>query len=396
MKHVIVIPDGAADESLAELDGRTPLQAASLPVLTELAKRGRLGTARSIPPEMPAHSESALLSLLGYDPRQFAVARGPLEALGRGLPVDAHDAVFRCSLVTVVDGSLRDHTAGLVTSREARALLDELNADASEEALRLHAGAGHRNLCIWRGGAAAAAQVRTTQPTDVLDQPVEAHLPRGHGAEPLLRLMERATKLAEHDINVVRGDLGENPANAIWLWGNGPRPELPGFAQRYGVRGAVVCGIDLLRGLGRLLGLEVLEADGATGLIETNYPAKAQAAIDALERVDLVVVHVQAPDTASHLGRTADKVRALERIDAEIVAPLARRLQQEEAWRLLVMPAHATPICTRRHNPGGTIFLIAGHDIESHRGERFDEASAADGELHLEQACDLMEYFLRR
>lgn len=396
MKHAIVIPSGAVGEALDEFGGRTPLQAAELPTLDDLAAAGRTGTARNVPEGMAPTSETAMLSVLGYDPRNHPVARGPLEAIARGLPFGENDQVFRCNLITVTDGRLLDLAAGYIDTVQAGRLLADLNDALEDRSASFHAGRSYRGLFFWRD-AGPMPRLRTTDPQGLLDQPLKRHLPAGAGAEPLAQLYHWAQRrLVEHDINIVRQDLGENPANGIWVYGQGPRPELPAFATRFGMRGAMVAGVDRVRGLARVIGWDVLDVPGATGLPDTALAAKGKAAIKALDRYDLVCVHVEAADELSHAGDAPRKLALLEALDQDVIAPLYARLRSESQYRLLVMPDHGTSVVSRRHTADPTIFLIAGTGIDSNRGDAFDEPTAAGGELHLDRGSDLMEYFLRR
>ena len=395
-KYAIVIPSGAVDEPVAALDGRTPLQVALLPAFDRIAARGRVGTATTIPDGFPPSGEIALLSVLGYDPRTQHVARGPLEALARNVPFGPRDQVFRCNLVTVTDRRLRDFTAGYIEPVQAERLIDDLNNALEDRSVRLHYGRSYRNLFVW-ADPGPLPKLRTTDPQGIFDEPIRRHMPHGAGSEPLERLVRWSQRvLAEHDINQVRRDLGENPANAIWVYGEGPRPVLPAFAERFKLRGTLVAGTDLARGLSRVIGWDVAHVPEATGLLDTNLAAKGAAAVDALDTHDLVCVHVEAADEASHLGDTNRKMRLLEDIDRHIVAPLLERLESESRHRILIMPDHGTSATRCTHMDDPTIFAMSGSGIESNRGEAFDEQNAVVGELHLERACDLMEYFLRR
>ncbi|MFO0838050.1 MAG: cofactor-independent phosphoglycerate mutase [Phycisphaerae bacterium] len=396
MKYVILIPDGAADEPCPALDGKTPLQAAALPALDKLAAMGRLGTAVTIPPDSPPAGETALLSVLGYDPRQFRAARGPMEARARGVRLGRDDLALRCNLVTLADDTLLDFTAGAIRSAEAARLIDAIRPALADERMELHAGESYRHVLVWRD-AATQTRISTTDPQELLGEPIRKGLPRGKGSDALRQVMARAADLLrDHDVNAVRDELGESPANAIWLWGEGVTPGLPRFSTRFGVRGAMVSGIDYLRGLADLLGFHVVREPGITGMLDTNFAAQGRAAVAALDSYNLVCVHVEAPDEAGHQGDAVGKVRVLEAIDREIATPLAARLSGEEAWRMLVIVDHATPVSRRRHTSAPTPFALAGSDIASNRGEAFDEATAEQGELHVERASDLMEYFLRR
>ncbi|MFQ5807710.1 MAG: phosphoglycerate mutase, partial [Phycisphaerae bacterium] len=325
MKYVIVIPDGAADEPLETLGGRTPLQAATLPALDSLAARGRLGTTLSVAKGRFATEAAAHLSVLGYAPERHPAGEGMLSAYGRGLDIGPREQAFCCNLVTVIEGHLRDFTAGFISATEAAPLVDALNAAFRSEGFRFYACRGYRNLCVWEN-TGGLPKLHTTPPDQILNQPIKRHMPPGRASRPLYSLMLRAeTLLREHDVNLVRQDLGENPATSIWLWGDGPLPALPPFGEQHGVRGGLVAGSDVVRGVGRLIGWEVLDVPGASGLPDTDYPAKGRAAVAAVDSFDLVCVHVQAPHTLGILGQVAAKTRALEAIDREIVAPLLER-----------------------------------------------------------------------
>lgn len=392
MKHAIVIADGAADAPSAVLGGRTTLQAAQVPTLDALARRGRLGVA---PPPGPDIA-TTLLALLGYPPEKHQAGAGALRALARGQQTDLHAEVFCCDLVTVIDGYLRDFTAGFIPTAEAAPLIGALNAEFADAGFEVRACHSYRNVALWEGVGKLAA-LPLSPPDQVLHEPLERHLPRGRQAQPLVDLVLRAHRLlSEHDVNVVRQDLGENPANAIWLWGGGPLPRLPRFAELYGVRGALVAGSDAARGLGQLIGWEVPAVPGATGLPDTDYAAKGRAAVELLDTVELVCVHVRAPYILGRLGEVAGKLNALAAVDQQIVAPLLERLSAEPDWRMLVIATPATSALHAAQQPLHTVLLLAGSGIDSHRGEAFDEQGAAIGEIQPERVCDLMEYALRR
>lgn len=396
MKYAIIIPNGAPDEPFETLNGRTPLQAAHLPTLDSLAAQGRLGTTPTAPRKQLPSEAAAHLGVLGYAPERYPAGEGALTAHARGIEVGPADQAFCCNLVTVIDGYLRDFTAGFISPPEAAPLIEALNETLCARQFHFHACGGYRNLCVWES-AGPPAKLRTTPPDRVLNEPIKRHMPRGNASRPLCDVMVRAQALlGEHDVNLVRQDLGESPANAIWPWGHGPLPAPPPFRERYGVRGGLVAGSDVVRGIGRLIGWEVLEVAGATGRPDTDYSAKGQAAVAAVDSFDLVCVHVQAPHTLSTLGQVADKISALSAIDRQIVAPVLKRLQAELEWRMLVIPAQAAGLGRDPELAGRTLFLLAGSGIESHRGERFDEENAVAGEMHPDRASDLMEYFLRR
>jgi len=392
MKYAIVIPDGAADVPLNELGGKTPLEVARKPHADWIAAHGKCGTVCNIPAGMPAGSDVAILSVIGYDPRECYTGRAPLEAAAQGIEVADDEWIFRCNLVTIIEGAMEDHSAGHISTEEAEAIVAELNRSVGGPNVHFHRGVSYRHLMTIRGEFA----VKTTPPHDILGQQAASHLPTGKGAEQLRAIMQRGAEiLAGHEINTVRRDLGENPATAIWLWGEGKTPHLEPFAKRFGVKAAAITAVDLVRGLAKLIGWDVIEVPGATGYIDTNYAGKGAAAVKALDDHDLVFVHIEAPDEAGHNANAAGKVSAIEQIDKHIVGPLLKRLRAEgQEWRILVLPDHPTPCTVRTHTADPAPFAIAGKRVESVVSEPFTEAAAAESDLHIENGCELMQYFL--
>ncbi len=392
MKYAIIIPDGAADEPLDELDGKTPLEAAATPNIDSVAASGKVGSVCNIPPGMPCGSDVAILSLFGYDPTKCYTGRAPLEAAAQELTIADDETIFRCNLVTLVEGKMEDYSAGHISSEEAHALIAELNNVLAGSHVRFHSGVSYRHLMTYKG----KVNVTTTPPHDILSKPIAGHLPTGKGADHLRPLIERSWDLlGPHEINNVRRDLGENPATSIWLWGEGKMPTLSPFAERYGLSGAAITAVDLVRGLAKLIGWEVIEVEGATGYLDTNYAGKGAAAVEALDSHDIVCVHVEAPDEAGHNADAKGKAAALEQIDKHIVAPVLERLKAEgDDWRILILPDHPTPCSVRTHTGDPVPFAIAGKGIESVVGESLTEQAAATSDLHVPRGCELMEYFL--
>jgi 2,3-bisphosphoglycerate-independent phosphoglycerate mutase len=392
MKYALVITDGAADVPLAELGGKTPLEVARMPNVDWIASHGRIGTVRNVPDGMPAGSDVAILSVLGYDPREHYSGRAPLEAAAQGLQVRDDEWIFRCNFVTIIDGVMEDYAAGHISTTEAKALIDELNRTVAGEGVRFYCGISYRHLMTLRGEIA----VKTTPPHDILSQKAEPHLPTGLGSETLRALIKASQDvLGKHEINDIRRDLGDNPATSIWLWGEGKMPTLPSFQDKYGLKGKAITAVDLIRGIATLIGWPRIEVEGATGYLDTNYAGKGAAAVAALDDCDLICVHVEAPDEAGHNADAAGKVRALEQIDQHIVGPLLERLRAEaEGWRILVLPDHPTPCTVRTHTRDAVPFAIAGKAVNTVLPGEFTEASAARSDLHIDRGCDLMEYFL--
>jgi 2,3-bisphosphoglycerate-independent phosphoglycerate mutase len=310
-----------------------------------------------------------------------------------GIALQPGEMAFRCNLVTVDGDLLADHSAGNISSKEAAVLIGLLNEELAGDTIRFYPGVGYRHLMVYRGGKPIEADC--TPPHDILDEPIAKHMPRGRGAEILSDLMLRSREiLAGTDINEVRIDLRENPANMIWLWGGGTKPKLPAFADRFGKRGAVIAAVDLVRGIAITLGLDVIRVEGATGYIHTNYRGKGQAAIEALERYDLVFVHIEAPDEAGHQGDIQAKVDAIEAIDKEIVGPLLNAVEAMGDHRLLVLPDHPTPIEVRTHVPEPVPFAYCGTGVGPPSGRRLTEANAAETGLVVEPGHKLLRLFL--
>ena len=396
-KFAIVIPDGAADEPLEALGGKTPLQAAHTPEMDAIAREGVLGRSRNVPDRFLPGSDVATLSLFGYDPEEVFTGRAPLEAAAAGVSLGPDDWAVRCNLMTVRDGRLSDFTAGHITSEEGRALMVALQRELGRPEIEFFPGVSYRNLLIYRGSARPAPfadDTQTTPPHDKPDEPAVDHLPRGSGSDLLRELITAGSKLvAAHPVNLERVARGKPPANAIWLWGQGKAPRLPKFQVVHGLKGAIISAVDLVRGVGILAGWDRIDVEGATGYLDTDYAAKGRAGIAALADHDIVCVHVEAPDEASHEGRADAKVEALERIDHDIVGPLRREIIAR-GGRILISPDHATLVRTKAHDRAWVPWAMAGVGL-SGSGHPYDEASArlANGPAFA-RGCDLMAEFL--
>lgn len=394
MKYAIVLPAGAADEPVEKLDGRTPFEAASTPNIDWIATNGLQGRVVTVPQGFAPGSDVATLSLLGYDPRVDCPGQAPLEAFARGIRTQPGELVFRCNFITVNDGVMEDFTAGHIHRREADLLIADLNELLAAEGCRFHNGVSYRSLMVASG--ATEIQAECTPPHDIPSKPVARYRPRGRGGDRISKLMDRAHGLlAEHPINQVRRDLGENPATDIWLWGYGRTRRLERFAKRFGVAGAVVAAVDLVRGIARCAGMELIDVPGATGSLDTDYGAKGAAAVSALDRFDLVAVHIEAPDEAGHLGDYEAKVAAIERIDESIVGPVLEKLRSYERWRIMIAPDHPTPVGRRVHTATPPPFCMAGHAVQPLLHRPFSETAAAAGDLQVDPGHELLEYFLR-
>ena len=320
MKYCVIIPDGMADYKLEKLSGRTPLEAARTPNLDNISSNGILGVVNTVPKNFKPGSDIACLSVLGYDPKVYYTGRAPLEAASLGIELGEKDWSVRCNLITASDGILEDFSAGHISDNEAELIMSILNEQLAGGSVRFYAGKSYRNIMVYNGDIAIEADC--TPPHDIIGKSITQNLPKGKGSEILIDLMRSSYHLLEdHELNKVRVDLGDNPANMIWLWGQGKRPSLVPFEQLYGISGAVITGVDLLRGLATYIGWNIIEVPGATAYLDTDYDAKAQYAIEAMETHDLVLIHVEAPDEAGHEGNIHEKIRAIENIDKKIVGP---------------------------------------------------------------------------
>lgn len=393
-RYLILVGDGMADHPLAELGGRTPLEAAATPNLDRLAAGGELGLVRTVPEGMAPGSDVANLSILGYDPRRYHSGRAPLEAAAMGVRLAPGEVAFRCNLVTLSGSAeaevMEDYSAGHITTGEAAELIGALARQLGGGEFSFHAGQSYRHLLVWKGGF---SELKTTPPHDITGQPVAPYLKRLN-LVALLELMERARPiLAAHPVNQLRRRKDLRPANAIWLWGQGRAPQMPTVTERFGLGGAVVSAVDLVRGIGRYAGLEPLAVPGMTGWLDTNYAGKVEAALGALGPGRLVYLHVEAPDEASHGGSLADKLRAIEDFDRLIVGPAVDRLPA--AAKVLAMTDHYTPLSIKTHSPEPVPFAIWGEGAGGSGARGFSEREAARGPA-LEEGHTLIERLLGR
>jgi 2,3-bisphosphoglycerate-independent phosphoglycerate mutase len=402
MKYAIVILDGCADEPQEALGGKTPLQAAHKPNMDRIARTGLVGRANNVPASLTPASDVATLSLFGYDPLPVYTGRAPLETAAMGITLGPNDWAIRCNLVTVEDDTMRDFTAGHISNDEGKALIasmqEALGGPRGDGAvLQFHAGVSYRNILVYRnkGPGPFAVETKTQPPHDIPDRPIADCLPRGPGETILRSLMLRSRDVfRDHPVNNSRIEAGKPPATQIWLWGQGRAPHLRPFAEVYGKRGAIISAVDLVRGVGILLGWTRIDVPGATGYLDTDYAAKGRYGVAALKDFDLVCVHVEAPDEASHEGDANAKVQALEAIDRDIVGPLLEALPLYGDWRILASPDHRTLLRTRAHAHGAVPFALAGSGIAAHGQASYDEEVAAASELAFERGHELMRRFL--
>ncbi len=391
-----------ADEAIGELGGKTPLEVARTPNLDRMAARGILGLTRTLSAAALSSGDIANLAILGYDPARYGAGCGAFEAAGRGVGLGAADVAFRLNLVTFErreDGTLvlADPAGGRPTDDEAGALIGDLAGALAGDGIEVHGGRGYRHLLVWRGGEQA---MRTTPPHAVTGQPVAPALPSGPGAERLRALMDRAADtLRLHPVCEARRARGERAPNAVWLWGQGAPRSLPPLRERFGIEGAVVAAADLVRGLGVLAGLSVIDVPGATGQLDSNFRGKAERGLEALDRCDFLLVHVGAPDESGHLGDAQQKIAAIERLDADVLGPLLEGLRvRGDEWRVMVMADHATPCGRRTHTADPVPFAVyvSAHEDKTATQKRgYHERDAREQGIFVPEAHRLIERLLR-
>lgn len=375
MKYILVIPDGAADQPCEKLGGKTPLQAANIPAMRALAKEGTIGLSANVPEGCAPGSDIACLSLLGYDPRVGYTGRAALEAAARDLQFPDDAAVFRANMVTVENGVMRDYSAGHITNDEAYEIVDRLREDMAIDGVSLFPGIGYRHLCVIES---MAGQVpKCTPPHDIMGKPVDEYAPVGGFSSWVLEIERTSrTLMADYAVNKKRIKEGHLPATQLWLWGGSTAAHFEKFSDRFGIQAGLISAVDLLRGIGKLTGMDILDVPGATGYYDTNYAGKGSAALEYISGHDFVVVHVEASDEAGHNGDVAAKVKALEDIDKHILAPLYAKAKKEGDWRILVSPDHPTPLSLRTHTADPVPYIMWGPGIAASGAGEYSEAEA--------------------
>jgi 2,3-bisphosphoglycerate-independent phosphoglycerate mutase len=365
-----------------------------------------LGRAVTVPRGMSPASDIANLSIIGYDPKKYYTGRGPLEAANMGVDLGRDDVAFRCNLVTVSDDTMADYSAGHITTKEAAVVIKSLDKKLGSKWANFYPGVSYRHLLVIRTKYLAQKEALTAAdfmetdcvpPHNILGENISKNAPKGKGGTVLTKLMEDSKPLLEsHELNKVRVDLKENPANMIWLWGQGTKPDMPKFKDKFGVTGAVISAVDLVKGIGRIIGLDVINVPGATGYYDTDYKAKAEYAIKALADKDFIYVHVEAPDEAGHNGDIRAKISAIESFDKLVVGTILKEFRSgREDFRILVMPDHPTPISIRMHTADAVPVAIFGKGVEKDNIKVFTENAARASKLSFKNGCDVMEYFIK-
>jgi len=401
MKYIVMIGDGMADRPMEELGGKTPLQVAATPNMDRLVQHGIIGKIRTVPPGYHPGSDVANLNILGYDPRQFYSGRAPLEAASIGITLKGDDVAYRCNLVTLkynkdkTRAVMDDYSSGHITTEESRELMTEINNTIGSETITFYPGVSYRHIMVWSAGI---DDIECTPPHDITGKDISDYLPVGQNEDVLRDLMLRASGVLEsHQINRERIRRGNKPANSIWFWGQGKRLKIPTFREKYSIDGALVSAVDLMRGLGINAGFEILEVPGITGYLDTNYVGKAEAALKALERVDIVYIHVEAPDEAGHSGKLRDKIRAIEDFDSLVVGTVLNGTSALDEYRILVLPDHATPLSAKTHTEEPVPFVIYDSSTAKRRRDGgFDEELAEQKDaVFFEDGYKLMDYFIK-
>ena len=401
MKYLVILTDGAADYPIEELGGQTPLQYAKTPFIDELARRSIVGKAATIPEGFPPGSDVANLSVLGYDPALYYTGRSPLEAVSMGVELNDEDLALRCNLVTLsgeedyAAKTMSDYSAGEIETADARQLIAAIQSGLGDEQFVFHPGISYRHLLVWKGGF--DKEVLLTPPHDISGQKIGAFLPRGRDGDALLQLMRKSVEiLGDHSINKSLLTAGHEPATSIWFWGEGRKPSLPSFAEKYSLRGSVVCAVDLVRGLGISAGLTPITVEGATGGVKTNFKGKAEAALRELESgQDFVFVHIESPDESGHQGNLNNKLWSIEQIDSQVIGTIVAALDRFEEIKIMILPDHPTPLAIKTHSSEPVPFMI----YDSRRA--FTEGSSMFDEVHAEKGPfidpghTLMDYFIR-
>ena len=397
MIYFILIPDGAADYKIPELGMRTPFEAAHKPVLDSIAKTSLIGTVSNVPRGMVPESDTANLAIMSYDPAVYSRGRSPLEAVSMGLTMNDGDVAFRCNVVTLSDGdnyenrTILDHSADEITTPEASELIKAVEAEFGAKNRHFYPGVSYRHCMIWNSPPPYRDFMR---PHDILGKTIGEYLPN----EPYRSLMRDSVGILDrHPVNEARRARGLRPANSIWLWSPGGKPSLPSFREKWGVSSAVISAVDLIKGIGICAGMKVINVEGATGNIKTNFAGKAQAAISAFEDgVELVYVHVEAPDECGHRAETENKVRSVELIDEKILGPVKEYLDSlSSPYKIMYLPDHPTPVSMRTHSIDPVPFLIYS-PAESRRGvETFSEDTASNAGYYVEHGSDLMKLLIK-
>lgn len=400
MKYITLLGDGMADEPIAELDGKTPLQAAYTPNMDQLAQQGLLGLAETVPAEFHPGSDVANLSVFGYAPADCYTGRSPLEAASMGVELGPEDIAFRLNFVTLGraggDLYMQDFSAGHISTEEARELIECLNAELGNDEFQFYTGVSYRHLMVWRGGR---EDFNVPPPHDLTGQSILAHVPRSAEAMPLMQITNTAQILLNsHPVNTRRERAGKPAANSIWLWGQGRRPQMPTLQDKFQLSGAVISAVDLIKGIGIYAGLDIIDVPGATGYLDTNYRGKAEAALQALQDRDFVYLHVEAPDEAGHSGNLKEKIEAIERFDCDVVGTVMKGIGALGEHRVLLLPDHPTPVAKMTHSRDSVPFVLYGSKgefVPASASVEYSESAAKATQVTVDPGHQLMTMLIK-
>lgn len=401
MKYLILVADGAGDEPIKELDGKTPLETANIMNINELAQKGIVGRVLTVPEGIAPGSDAANLSVMGYDPRIYLTGRSPLEAASMGIDMSDTDVAFRCNLVTLQgegcyeELTVQDHSSGDITTEEAAELIKAVNEKFGNEFVQFYTGVSYRHCMIVKNGGTDYVLM---PPHDILTRKVREYMPKGDGVDFISKMMKESYELlSKHPVNVKRVERGLNPANSIWIWGQGKKPMLSSFYEKYHINGATISAVDLIKGIGICANLKSIDVEGATGTIHTNFTGKADAAIQQFkEGMDFIYLHVEAPDECSHQGDLPGKIKSMELIDEKIVGPVIAYLRSTGAdFRFMILPDHQTPISIRTHagNPVPFMLYDSSKETKEDKTRGFNEPSAATSDMFFANGYELTDYF---
>jgi len=398
MKYVVIVPDGMFDHPLEKLNDRTPLDVARTPNMDYLAQNGMSGLVQTIPDSLPPGSDVGNMAILGYNPEICLTGRSPLEAANLGIDLKDDELAFRCNLVTEMNGVMADYSAGHIRTDEAAVLIQALKEQIKDKDVTFYAGKSYRHIMVLKSANPNAfLAIKTVPPHDIIDKPIKSYLPNGQFAGKLLDIMEQSKKIfTDSPVNQVRIDLKENPATMIWLWGQGTKPNLLPFKEKFGVTGSIISAVDLVNGLGRLAGLNVIDVPGATGYYDTNYKGKADYALKSLASHDYVYIHIEAPDEAGHNGDAKAKIEAIENIDKHIVGTVLNHFGNHPDARILVLPDHPTPVELRTHTHEPVGFLMYGRGIQHNGADHYSESSMTQMGLKFKSGEEMIEYFIKK
>ncbi len=398
MKYIVIVPDGMFDNPIEQLGQKTPLEVARKTNMDHMAQNGFTGLVQTIPDKMKPGSDIGNMAILGYDPSVHHTGRAPLEAANQNIILAQDEIAFRCNLVTIVDEQMADYSAGHISTKEAAVLMEAISRQLGSKEIKFIAGKSYRHLLVLKvNDPQKYMEIKTTPPHDISGKKIKSFLPQGEGSQVLLDLMEKSKGVFQnHSINQVRLDLKENPATMIWLWGQGTKPDLPLFKTKFGIAGSIISAVDLVNGIGRLAGLEIIDVPGVTGYYDTNYLGKAEYALSSLKKKDFVYIHIEAPDEAGHSGDLKAKIAAIERIDKDIVGTVLNHFDANDDVRILLLPDHPTPVELRTHTSDPVGFIMYGKGIPKDGSPDYSERTAKEKGLKFKSGEALMECFIKK